>query len=222
MDFRVSGGTGSFGCQREEESLASVEGTKEQVITDTVSGLQDKSSQPNANPITQYKCVKIDPSEKDGTLWRTEETEKYRSMGYTIRSSKSDPYTLYRVSDQISIGMCPGRFDTSPKRALCHSRDMDADLSALAAAGVNVVVCMLSKEELEKNLHVHNYADQLSAHGIQFIEFPFDDDSLPKDYAELVKMVRHLKDLVYQEKKIHLHCSEWAGALCDYCRVLSY
>src|SRR5712692_4640105 len=78
------------------------------------------------------------------------------------------------------------------------------------AASFDVVVSLLTKDELDE-FDLGAEADLISAHGLQFCEFPIPDLGVPKSMATARELIHKLRDELEAGKKIAIHCRQGIG-----------
>jgi protein-tyrosine phosphatase len=97
---------------------------------------------------------------------------------------------------RLGLTLCPGRRD--------RDRSLDADLAALAAASVELLVCMLPADELER----HGVADLPAAaerHGLRFVHAPVLDQGVPTP-ARAAALVRAIDEELRAGRDVVIHC----------------
>jgi len=84
------------------------------------------------------------------------------------------------------------------------------DLAALRAAGINVLVSLLTGEEVEE-LGLNDEAKLSLAQGLSFISFPIPDRSVPASYNAVRELVGELKRQLTVGKAVGIHCRACIG-----------
>ncbi len=81
-----------------------------------------------------------------------------------------------------------------------------ADLTALAAAGVTLVVSALPEDD-EVDLGLAGEARALAGHGIEFMRIPIEDFAVPEDAEAVVAALEHvLSRLADPGEHVAMHC----------------
>lgn len=98
-----------------------------------------------------------------------------------MRTSTTDPIRIDAVAlpggGRIGLTFCPGKRDPHG-RAGGWWRDLDTDLDALHAAGIQALVCLLEPHELDL-LAVPGLPDAVRARGMDFLHLPIRDVDVP-------------------------------------------
>jgi protein-tyrosine phosphatase len=79
------------------------------------------------------------------------------------------------------------------------------ELSALSREGIDVLVSMLTEEEI-KELGLDNESESCRAAGITFLNFPIPDRSVPSDTEDFLHAVERLAQLVRGGQSVGVHC----------------
>ena len=87
---------------------------------------------------------------------------------------------------------------------------LEDDLKFLKIRGVEVLVCLMDKDELYE-LELQEEGNLCNEIGIQFIHFPIPDFGLPTDEIEVKKLLLQLKDSIENGKKVVVHCRMGIG-----------
>lgn len=87
---------------------------------------------------------------------------------------------------------------------------LDAEVRAWAEAGLDVIVSLLTKEEIE-DLNLNQEAEMLKAEGISFISFPIIDRSIPSSRNNVLDLINELDRLLAEGKSIGIHCRQGIG-----------
>ena len=102
----------------------------------------------------------------------------------------------------------PGRLSTMPRP---RGGDWLADeVAALQEAGVEVVVSLLTDEEIDE-LDLGEEAQLCQARGIRYFSFPIQDFSVPTSEAEALAFLEGLKALLLEGKHLVIHCRGGIG-----------
>ncbi len=78
------------------------------------------------------------------------------------------------------------------------------------AAGVNVVVSLLTNEETT-DLGLTEERQAAVDQGLRFISFPIADYSVPKSVESVIHLMRELHELLYEGKHVGIHCRQGIG-----------
>ena len=76
--------------------------------------------------------------------------------------------------------------------------------------GIDVVVSLLTPQE-RKELDLTQEARETAKRGIQFINFPIPDRSVPSSWHEMKGLVDQVSSLIAQGKKVGIHCRQGIG-----------
>jgi protein-tyrosine phosphatase len=87
---------------------------------------------------------------------------------------------------------------------------LDAEMSALKEAGIDVVVSMLQKDEARK-AGLEQEASSAQGKGLQFINFPVPDRGVPLDTSSFIEFLKDLEDLLAQGRRVGVHCRASIG-----------
>jgi protein-tyrosine phosphatase len=87
---------------------------------------------------------------------------------------------------------------------------LDAEMSALKEAGIDVVVSMLQKDEARK-AGLEQEASSAQGRGLQFINFPVPDRGVPLDTSSFIEFLKDLEDLLAQGRRVGVHCRASIG-----------
>jgi protein-tyrosine phosphatase len=99
---------------------------------------------------------------------------------------------------------------------------LDDEVGGWKAAGVDVVVSLLEKEELEE-FDITSEADACRKHGVEFISHPIADRGLPPSPRAFADLVRGLEEKLAAGKGIGVHCRQGVGrsALLAACLLIA-
>jgi len=84
------------------------------------------------------------------------------------------------------------------------------ELTALSREGIDVLVSMLTHEEA-KELGLQNESSECQAAGLEFVNIPIFDRSVPADRDGFVNEVDGLVDAVRQGRSLGVHCRASIG-----------
>jgi protein-tyrosine phosphatase/nicotinamidase-related amidase len=101
----------------------------------------------------------------------------------------------------LGLTLCPGRTD--------RGRDLDADLSALKAAGVTDLVCLLNAGELDR-VGVPDLIARATAAGLGVLQHPVPDQGIPTT-AEARALVEHIDARLAAGGRVVVHCMGGLG-----------
>lgn len=87
---------------------------------------------------------------------------------------------------------------------------LEDEVRSLRAAGVDVLVSLLTREEVEE-LELLDEAASCAAGSMEFVSFPFADRGVPASEAETLALVRRLAALVAGGKAVAVHCRQGVG-----------
>jgi hypothetical protein len=94
------------------------------------------------------------------------------------------------------------------------------EVRSLRASGVDVLVSLLTQEEVEE-LDVVGEAGCCAASGIEFVSFPFADRGVPASASDALALVRRLAAFVLAGKAVAVHCRQGVGPGCGLCPGLA-
>jgi protein-tyrosine phosphatase len=99
---------------------------------------------------------------------------------------------------------------------------LEDEVRSLRAAGVDVLVCLLTREE-SVELGLAGEAEYCTANGIEFVSFPFADRGVPASASDTLGLVRRLSALLTGGKAVAIHCRQGVGrsALVAACVLVS-
>jgi protein-tyrosine phosphatase len=84
------------------------------------------------------------------------------------------------------------------------------EVRSLRASGVDVLVCLLTNDEMV-DLDLVEEAGCCVAAGIEFVSFPFTDRSVPASATNVLGLVRRLGALLSGRKAVAIHCRQGVG-----------
>lgn len=116
------------------------------------------------------------------------------------------------VTGKLYMAMAPGRKDGK------WNRDIDADLNAIHAVGINTIVCLLEWHEMQE-MGVIDYVRKAKSRGFIFYHFPIRDLSCP-NLSQSKTIIPKILNLLLRGNKILVHCREGlgrAGTICACC-----
>ena len=87
---------------------------------------------------------------------------------------------------------------------------LEDEVQAWRKAGLDAVVSLLTQEE-SADLDLARETELSHARGIQFIEFPIPDRSVPLSRRATLQLLRELRQLLAQGKNVGLHCRQGIG-----------
>ena len=87
---------------------------------------------------------------------------------------------------------------------------LEDEVQAWRQAGLDAVVSLLTQEE-SVDLDLAHEAELSRAKGIQLIEFPIPDRSVPFSRRATVELLRELHQLLVKGKDVGLHCRQGIG-----------
>jgi len=128
-----------------------------------------------------------------------------------IRTSASHPLQvawLLSPHDRIGLTLAPGQHREST-RGYRWARDLDADLQALVAAGVTVLVGLLEERELKRALA--DLYPRAAAAGLEVLRLPIADGHIPEDRATVDALLEQIEARVAEGKRIVIHCMGGLG-----------
>jgi protein-tyrosine phosphatase len=105
-------------------------------------------------------------------------------------------------------GPWPGRLAIMPRP---RGGDwLEDEIRAWRTAGVDTVVSALCAEEVAE-LDLTEEAALCQANGIEFLDFPVTDRSVPESTQKTAEFVRPLLKLLGEGKKVAIHCRQGVG-----------
>lgn len=87
---------------------------------------------------------------------------------------------------------------------------LEEELSAWRAAGVDVVVSLLTPEE-EESLDLKQEAGLTRAQGMEFVSFPIGDRQVPTSRGALTSTLEKLNLALSSGKNVAIHCRQGIG-----------
>lgn len=84
------------------------------------------------------------------------------------------------------------------------------EASAWANAGLNVIVSMLERDEVE-SFGLEREEEFCRANGIEFFSFPITDRSIPNLDNKFFRLLEKLKTMLLQGKSVGIHCRQSIG-----------
>ena len=87
---------------------------------------------------------------------------------------------------------------------------LEDEMQAWRQAGLDVVVSLLTREE-GADLDLAQEAELSQTRGIQFIEFPIPDRSVPLSHRVTLELLRELHQLLIKGKNVGIHCRQGIG-----------
>jgi protein-tyrosine phosphatase len=87
---------------------------------------------------------------------------------------------------------------------------LEDEVRSLRAAGVDVLVSLLTREEMEE-LELADEAACCAAVGIESISFPFADRGVPASVSDALHLVRRLAALIAGGNAVAVHCRQGVG-----------
>lgn len=103
------------------------------------------------------------------------------------------------------------------------SRDLDLDLARIKDIyKITDVVCLLEDSELV-SLQIPNYREKVKEYGLELIEYPIKDRSVPKDIGSFHDLVMTIRRKISVDRNVMVHCvgglgrsgTVGAGVLCS-------
>ena len=94
-----------------------------------------------------------------------------------------------------------------------HPRDGEGlldEIRALKADGLDVIVSLLTKEE-DKEINLLDEQEVCAGLGLQFIQFPIDDVSVPASSAATLALVNVLDEFLSKGSSVGIHCRAGVG-----------
>ncbi len=87
---------------------------------------------------------------------------------------------------------------------------LEDDIRTWKQNGMDIIVSLLTKQEREE-LQLTQEAQESSRRGIQFLDFPIVDRSIPSSLRDMKTLVNQLVALVSQGKNVGIHCRQGIG-----------
>lgn len=87
---------------------------------------------------------------------------------------------------------------------------LEDEVRSLCAAGVDVVVSLLEREEITE-LDVVNEQAFCETNGIRFLSFPIKDRGVPPLNRKTVDFIRLLAEILSEGKTVVIHCRQGIG-----------
>lgn len=115
------------------------------------------------------------------------------------------PTPRFEIAVASASGRASGRLATMPHPA--GGRDLDSDIAALRAAGVDVLVSLQTLEE-QAEIGLLGEADAAARAGIEFRHLPIRDMGVP-DLAAVTPAIAAIGADIVGGRHVVIHC--WAG-----------
>jgi protein-tyrosine phosphatase len=87
---------------------------------------------------------------------------------------------------------------------------LDDEVRSLRSSGVDVLVCLLTRDEMVE-LELVDERACCAAGGIEFVSFPFADRGIPTSEADALHIVQRLAALLTDGKAVAVHCRQGVG-----------
>lgn len=87
---------------------------------------------------------------------------------------------------------------------------LEDDIRLWKNHGIDVVVSLLTKQE-QKELELTQEGQESAKRGIQWINFPILDRSVPSSWHEMKRLVDQTSTLIAQGKNVGIHCRQGIG-----------
>jgi protein-tyrosine phosphatase len=105
--------------------------------------------------------------------------------------------------------------EAAPNRIAIVARPRGGDwlcdeLNALSREGIDVLVSMLTDEEINE-LGLHRESEECEAAAIKFINLPIPDRSVPSDRDSFLRSVEQLAAMVREGRFLGVHCRASIG-----------
>ena len=84
------------------------------------------------------------------------------------------------------------------------------EIRGLQMRGVHTLVCLLERSELYE-LGLAEEAQTCEDQGIQFVYYPIEDISTPKDERSFLKLIQDLEERIGRSEKVVIHCRMGIG-----------
>jgi protein-tyrosine phosphatase len=143
-------------------------------------------------------------------------TEPYLNTPMDLRpSSLTSPYNVVDIAHfnngitmgRLSVSIAPGKKDTR------WNRDLDTDLAAIKANGVQVIVCLLEWSEMAK-LDIAEYPRRAQEMGFIFLHLPIKDRRAPNQ-GNITALVPNIVQYLSSGRAVLVHCRGGLGlAVC--------
>ena len=116
---------------------------------------------------------------------------------------------------RLGLGCCPGhRLRLSPLGLIRRTESLRADLKLIAAWKPNAVLSLMEEQELtEAGAPVHLLAEELQAHGVDWLHLPICDMMAPDERFERawVDLWPRLHRELEQGGRVFIHCYAGLG-----------
>ena len=113
-------------------------------------------------------------------------------------SARDEIVALYWIE-----GLLSGRLGIAPRP---RGGDwLELDVECLQSAGVNVLVSLLTKEEVVELMLVDE-PGVCSANAIEFVSLPIADRSIPRSREEVFGLVARIRGALREGKSVAIHC----------------
>ena len=87
---------------------------------------------------------------------------------------------------------------------------LDEEMTAWRAAGIDVVVSLLTTEE-EEDLDLGREAGAVKGRGMKFVSFPIPDRQVPSSQSEMTAAVERIDEELAAGKNVVVHCRQGVG-----------
>jgi protein-tyrosine phosphatase len=87
---------------------------------------------------------------------------------------------------------------------------LDDEVRSLRRAGVDVLACLLTGEEMAE-LGLAGEADSCASAGVEFLHFPIPDRGVPTSSRDTLAVVRALAGRLGEGKAVAVHCRQGVG-----------
>ena len=87
---------------------------------------------------------------------------------------------------------------------------LDDEIKLLKSREIDCLVSLLEKSE-EWELGIQEEEEICKKWGIEFISFPIEDVSIPKNEIEFISLAESLGNRIYENKKVVIHCRMGIG-----------
>jgi ADP-ribosyl-[dinitrogen reductase] hydrolase len=128
-----------------------------------------------------------------------------------VRTSASHPRDVGWLEPPARVGLtlAPGVRDRSVE-GFRWERDLAADLDALVAAGVTVLVCLLEEPELAR-YGITNLVPAAQARGLEVLRLPIRDGDVPADLARVDELLATMAAREAAGGRLVIHCRGGLG-----------
>jgi ADP-ribosyl-[dinitrogen reductase] hydrolase len=134
---------------------------------------------------------------------------------YMVRNSVNSPIRIDSVrlksGGEIGMTICPGKQEDSAFSGT-WSRDLDADVNAIAEWGASSVVTLMEKEELAW-LKVSKIGEAVESAGMDWHSLPIEDVNVPDEHFEdlWIYSGHVLRSALADGRKVLIHCKGGLG-----------